>query len=162
VTRRIARLLLAALLAASACGLPAQLRYEERLDQTPVPARHAVHSERLQELMRGLERLSSERLPQAMNLEVARQRQAGEIAEVARAIAVTARQIPVEAAGVELGASEREQLERAAGLLIERAERLGRNGATLTPQQLRVEVDAIEASCDGCHRQFQPGDERGS
>jgi len=160
VRKRLARALLAALLAAPACGLPAHLRYEEKLDQTPAPARHAVHSERLQGLMRALERLTSERLPQAMNLEVARQRQAAEIASVARAMAATAREIPVATAGIELDAAEREDFDRAAALLFERSERLGRDGAVLSPAALRAEVDAIDASCQGCHRQFQSRDGR--
>jgi len=157
---RMARLLATALLAAPACGPPAQLRYEARLDRTPAPARHAVHSERLQELMRSLDALSLERLPQAMDVEVERERRAEEIAAVARAIADTARKIPVATAGIELDADEREAFERSAVLLSERAEQLGRDGAMLTPEEIRGGVDAIEATCKGCHRQFHRGEDR--
>ena len=36
---------------------PARVQYERQLEETPGPATHAVHSARLEQLMRGLERL---------------------------------------------------------------------------------------------------------
>ena len=79
---------------AAGCGAPGRVRYEESLARTPEPAIHAVHSERLLELMRGLERLRDERLPQAMDVEAAETRRAEGIAEVAHAMMASARLIP--------------------------------------------------------------------
>ena len=142
---------------ALACGGPAQLRYEEELARTPAPAAHAVHSERLAELMRGLERLRSERLPPAMDAEMEREARAQLVAGVAVAMAASAAGIPDAADVAALDAHEREEFRSRAENLQRRSERLARRARQRPPPDLGDAVAAVDATCDGCHRRFLIG-----
>lgn len=145
------------LFGAAACGGPAQLRYEQRVEKTPAAAEHSVHSERLVELMRGLDRLRFERLPKAMDVEIERERQVREIEEVARSIARSAEQIPAAADRAQLDETERQEFLERADILRRKAEALGEESRRLTSEQLRAEVEAISETCDGCHARFRIG-----
>ena len=74
-------------LAGVGCRGPAQVRYEEELRTTAPAGRHAIHSGRLEQHMRGLERLALERLPRAMDEQQAESRRKAEVADAARAMA---------------------------------------------------------------------------
>lgn len=137
------------------CGAPAQVRYEESLERTPPPAAHAVHGERLDELMRGLERLRSERLPQAMDVREAGNRRADQIATVARAMAASAARIAEAADQGSLDESQRREFAALAEELAQRSRRLADDAPRLEPDALRARLAGIEATCDACHRRFR-------
>jgi len=140
---------------ALACGGPLQQRYEEELAETPAPAAHAVHGMRLAELMRGLERLRSERLPQAMDVETERESRAQLVSEVALAMADSAERIPEATEVATLDPDRRREfLERAEALrrgALALAQRAGRR----PPVSLDADVAALEATCQGCHQRFR-------
>lgn len=146
---------LAALLAgAPGCGAPAQVRYEEELERTPAPAEHAVHGERLAELMRSLERLRGERLPQALAVGVERERRAEAVSEVALEMARSAARIP-EVAPPPADAAQRAEFLASAALLERRARELAEAAAQRPPPPLDARFRALEATCADCHARFR-------
>jgi hypothetical protein len=149
--------LLAALAAAQACAGPAEQRYEEELARTPPAAEHAVHAARLAELMRGLERLTDERLPQALDLETERARRAERVGVAARAVADSAAQIP-EAADAFVAALEPAERAVFAGLaetLEARAQSLAEEAGSLSGPALTARLEGLRGVCDGCHLRFR-------
>jgi cytochrome c556 len=137
------------------CGGPAQLRYEEDLERTPAPAAHGVHSERLAELMRGLERLSQERLPRAMDVSGERERRADEIASVARAMADSAQRIAGVADALSLAGEERAAFLELAAELQRHCRQLSEDAPDLTPEELRRRAHEIDGTCGACHGRFR-------
>ena len=147
--------LILAVIGLVACARPAQLRYEEELRRTPPPARHAVHGQRLAELMRGLERLAVERLPQALDPRETEERRSVEVAAVARAMATSADRIPEFAAGAELDAEARREFLELAGRLGALAKELEAASQRASLDAMRAETRAIRAVCARCHERFR-------
>lgn len=145
-----------ALASAPVACAPAQVHYERELDRAPPGAAHGVHSERLLELMHGLERLSRERLPRAMNVAEAEAGRAAQIEAVALALADSAREIPAAARGAPLSEGERRAFDAAAAQLEEVARALGRS-AGRSPEQLEPAVRSVEDVCASCHADFRAG-----
>jgi cytochrome c556 len=137
-----------------ACSGPALWRYEETLEQTPVTSTHAVHDRRLAELMRKLEGLREERLPQALDVRTEEAKQAREIARVARAMARSASTLPG-AAPPELDATARAEFGALAASLERSCEQLADGAVRSTPEQLRARLAEIDATCDRCHSRFR-------
>jgi hypothetical protein len=151
------KLLGVAWLLATACSRPAHLRYEEQLDRTPESAAHAVHEQRLRELMGSLDRLRSERLPKSLDLEVEQERQTRAIAQVARAMAESATQIP-QSIPTQLDDRERAEFLGLASALRRQTDILVEQAPELTREQRLTRLDEIDATCDHCHRRFRiPG-----
>jgi cytochrome c556 len=143
--------------AAFACSGPAQWRYEDAVERTPAPAVHAVHEERLSALMRSLDRLREERLPKALDPREEEDRQAQEIARVARSLAESAARID---ASTPDGLDTRRQAEfRAlAKQLEQQCNQLAEDAPLLSAQTRRDRVGEIDATCDRCHGSFRiPG-----
>lgn len=134
---------------------PAEVSYERSLEDTPAPAAHAVHSDRLAQLMRGLELLAFERLPQAMDAEAESEQQAARVADVARALAASARQIPQALSVSDLDAQEREEFLRLKDALAREASALAEEATLLSPSALAARASTLEGSCDHCHRRFR-------
>ncbi len=132
-----------------ACALAA------REPAADAPASHAVESARLAERMRGLDFLSRERLPQAMDLEQERTRRLYKIARVAAAIAESAAQLEVAAGETALSAEERRAFAAHAEELRRRARALANNAHRLGPAALRAAEAGIQETCAGCHQRFR-------
>jgi len=148
-------------LLAAACSRPAYLLYEERLEQSPESAAHAVHEQRLAELMGSLDRLRNERLPKSLDVEVEEERQAREIARVARAMAESAARIP-QATPPFLDDRERAEFLDLAHALQRQTEDLVAQAPTLTREQRRARLGEIDAICGDCHLRFRiPGRDDG-
>jgi hypothetical protein len=139
------------------CAPPAQIRYEDRLEDTTARAEHAVHSDRLEQVMGGLERLSDERLPKAMDLREERARRVKVVVKVARAMAKSARRIPAAIAGVDLDGEAREEFLRIAEELRRSALELAESAPRMSTAEMRAQADAIEATCEACHERFRAG-----
>ncbi len=146
----------AALLLGSApgCRGPAQVRYEQQLERTPEPAAHAVHGERLAELMRALDRLRGERLPQAMEVGVERDRRAEAVREVALGMARSAARI-ADAAPGPLDAAERAEFDALARELEQRARGVADAAPHASTAALEERLRALEATCNRCHDRFR-------
>lgn len=142
---------------AASCGRPSQLEYEERLRSDPPSAQHAAHSKRLAALMRGLDRVRSERLPKAMDPRIEQERRAGEIRGVARAIAASARAIGDVGPTLELDEDEQLEFVKQSEELRTRAEALVEATRQLDYDEWRTRLDAIDETCRDCHGRFRPG-----
>lgn len=155
--------ILAVLWVGLACAPPARVQYEERLASATPAEEHAVHAERLVEVMRVLNRLVNERLPRSMDVRVERDRRVEEVAALAGAIAESARRIPARAEGRALGHAEQRVFAGRARVLEERAAALAEDAATLTPEAMDRRVDGLREACATCHSRFRddiPGDAR--
>jgi len=150
---RLVPLCIAGWLSAAGCGGPAQLRYEESLERTPAPAAHAVHERRLLPLMRELDRLRTERLPKALDVASEEERQADEIARVARAMADSAARIP-EAIPSHLDDRQRTEFLELAARLGRQTARLADEAERLTPDERRRTLAEMDSTCDSCHTRF--------
>ena len=145
---------------AAGCGAPPSVRYAERLEGASGEAAHGVHSERLSELMRGLQRLQAERLPQAMDAEIEERRRAAEIADVARSMARSSEEIPAAAREAGLDDEARAEFQLLADALVRSADRLAvvadARGVGVTQRdELRAASRELEVICDQCHGRFR-------
>ncbi len=116
---------------------------------------HASQTRRLPQLMRDLETLSYARLPQAMDLSQERARRLRKLERVASAIADSAAQLEDAGAAEPFSPAERLVFAGHAATLERRAEFLARNAESLTSEELRAGVAAIEETCAGCHRSLR-------
>ncbi len=148
-------LLAGLLLTTLGCAAPAQIRYERGLERTPAAARHARHDERLAQVMRGLERLATERLSRAMDVPEAEAGRRAEVAEVARAMAASARDIAERAPALGLEAADEEAFRRLAGTLGRQASELADAAERLPLAALAARSSALQATCDRCHARFR-------
>ena len=156
--RRLARLAATAAMAAATatgCLQTEQRRYERALREAPPPARHAVQSERLRQVMANLERLAVDRLPQELDPERDRARSAAAVGEIAAALAASAGRIPDVLSEVELQDARREEFRALAEALERRSIALSRQAPDLGLAALRSEIAGIDATCEACHRRFR-------
>jgi len=123
------------------------------VEESPPEAVHGVHSERLVELMRGLDRLRNERLPTSMDVASMETLQAEEIERVSGSLAESARAIPGAGAGATMSEGDRELFLQLADDLDRAATQLGKVPAD-SPEAIRAQVQEIEATCNACHRHF--------
>ena len=143
------------MLVLASCASSPRPRYRMRLADTGPPALHAVHSERLQSIMADLHPLTMERLPQEYHAQAERYRRLDEAAEVAAAVAQTAKHIPE--ALPEGGFSEQER-----SLFVKltkkmEAEALNlklRAGQRSVPRMAEA-MDRLAATCNACHTAFR-------
>lgn len=147
----------AALALALACTRPAQLAYEAEAAETPVAARHAVHDERIRELMAGLDRLERARLPQAMDLERERARRAEDVARTARDLAASAGALADLAPALDLDRAGREAFVGLAHALERDSLTLAEQAPALSVAAMRERAAEIRIHCDRCHARFRFG-----
>lgn len=150
------------LLCVVGCAAPEQTRYEQELERTDAVAAHAVHNDRLQQVMRRLGRLEGERLPKALDVSGARQRQVEEVVRISHAMAESAARIPEIAAAIEMDESALEDMVRRSRALQERCLALAREAPELALDEMRARLESIERSCNGCHERFRPPPDRPS
>ncbi len=145
------------ILAAVACRGADRLPSESEAAKAPAPARHAVHSERIQALMGGLDRLQRGRLPQAMDLELERDRRIREVQNAARELASSARVLAELAPTLDLDSAERETFAAFARLLEQDARALAEAAPTLSAAAMHERAAEIRVDCDRCHERFRLG-----
>jgi cytochrome c556 len=141
-----------AMIMVSACACSPGIDSATTADTTQVE--HAERTDQLGSLMRELAKLRDERLSEALDAE--RSHKIDAIAETARQIASSAEQIEFarpEDAPVGLNPSE---FQMRAELLRRLALKLAERAPTSPDAKLRELVDAIDATCAGCHNRFRP------
>ncbi len=116
-----------------------------------------MHGERLRELMRGLERLRTERLPTALDPDVETEARGEQVAAVALAMADSAARIPEAADTRGLDAEEQRAYAALADALEEALRRLADQARLEPPGDLEPSRAAVEATCRGCHGRFRIG-----
>jgi cytochrome c556 len=149
------------ILAAFGCAPPAQVRYEERVETAQPGSEHAVHADRLLEVMRGLDRLTGERLPRSMDVEWERERRVAELVEVANSIADSAARISGATEGGIQSAQERGEFRAHARVLEQRATTLAETAPQLSQSEIDAQIDGIRQACAACHARFRGSDPQG-
>jgi hypothetical protein len=131
-------------------------RYEMKLADTGAPALHAVHAERLEQLMKLIDEMRFVYLPPEKETEPYRHRQKAEAAKVAQRLADAAHRIPEALPEGELDEDEYKlfmklvkQLEEDALYMKEQADKKSRDGMVKAG-------DRIVATCNACHSAFRP------
>lgn len=140
---------------ASGCGRSAVSVYRERLATSPAPVEHAVHDERLRQLMRRIERFSPERLSPAVDTDEERMRRVADIVEVSRAMAQSAPAIVATSASLDLTPDEHESFEALAGQLRQQSLALANAAPTAPNGELQQRLEEIDHTCQACHQQFR-------
>jgi cytochrome c556 len=143
---------------ATGCLQTAQTHYERELSTADAGTAHAIHDARLQQLMRGLGRLSDDRLPKAMDVDRVREQRVEEVAAISRTMAESARTIPEVTASLDLDEGDRRALLALATRLGDQASDLARRAPDLSPTELQSALDDIAVTCRDCHARFRfPG-----
>jgi len=137
------------------CSMTPQQRYQRRLVDTGEPALHAVHSQRLEEVMAELNQLALDRMPQELDPDVARNRRSREIAVLAAALADTAQQIPAGISQEDLTDDERRLFINLTDKLRDQALELNRHSADNNLAQTETALYQITATCNACHSAFR-------
>ena len=143
-----------------ACSKPLQVQYEQELERASASQRHAIHDERLQQLMRGLDRLSNERLPKSMDVESERRFRAGEVAAAARALSEAASLIPQYAPTADLTPTARAEFEALADRLRREALALSGDAPDLPLDTMHDRLASINEICERCHARHRFGGAR--
>lgn len=137
------------------CAPTPRQRYERQMLNTGEPALHAVHSERLEEVMEDLSGLTLDRLPQEMDVSSERERHMDEIAVIARSLAETSAGITDAAPDYELAAAEREVFDKLTAKLHSQAVLLEHHAEAKDLPSVRGALDQITATCNACHSAFR-------
>lgn len=137
------------------CRGPAQWRYEDALERTPVRAAHGVHDERLAVVMRELDRSRNERLTQSFDVRERAERQHREFARVAQAMAESAARISA-APPPGLDADQLAAFRSSAADLERASTQLAQEG--FGGPRRRALLAEIDSACNQCHGRFRiPG-----
>lgn len=139
----------------TSCQRTPREEYEQRVDEAGQPLQHAIHSERLTEIMKGLERLNGEKLPQEVDPEPVQQRRIAEIIEVAGAMEESAAHIPDVLGDVELSKERRSQFVAMADELGALSRELKEKGKDLNVAEINAEMEKIRGVCQSCHQKFR-------
>jgi len=140
-----------------ACARPVPRADEAEIAGTPVAARHAVFSERIRDRMAALDQLHRARLPQAMDLDVERDRRVEEITHAARGLAEAAAALAELAPELDLDPAARERFVGFARALERDGLAFAADAPTLSVAAMRERASAIRADCDRCHERFRAG-----
>lgn len=142
-------------LATGGCGPLRAERPREQPAAAPPAVEHAVQGERLEAVMRGLDRLSNERLPRALGTRDVRGPRVAEVERIAAVLADSAAEIPVAANDLGLGPAERGEFLGYAAQLEREARALARDAQALAPDALDARVAQLQDVCDTCHQRFR-------
>lgn len=150
-------------LALTSCASSPRAEYATRPADKGAPALHAVHNERLQAVMSELNHLTHDRLPQEFDIEAERDRRLAEAAEVAGAIAHTAKRIPDVLPRLDLNEEQRDRFVELSDKLEVEAFDLERLARQKSARGMEEGLDRLVAACHACHTAFrlQPVDSPG-
>lgn len=148
-------------LAFQGCGPSSKQRYEDSLVNTGKPALHAVHNDRLVELMGRLGNLYYQSWPQEIEdqqqdqQERAREKYLAEVADVAAAMSRAAGDLPDAVKDAGLTVEERTVFDNLTTKLRDGADRLGKETATGNLDSIQSCLDQLSTTCNACHSKFR-------
>lgn len=145
----------AAIALVSSCIQPPQGAYERKLANTGEPALHAVHDQRLRELMAGLSDTALERMPQELEPAAGSKAKSREIARIAESLAETSRQIPRALEQVRMGGEDRRVFDALAARLSDEAAQLAKLATRNEVPGMRTKLDEMITTCNACHKSFR-------
>ena len=139
----------------SSCIQPSQRPYERKLANTGEPALHAVHDQRLRELMAGLSDMALDRMPQELEPGAASKAKRRDIARIADSLAVTSLRIPRVLEQVRMGGEDRRVFEALAARLNDEAAQFAKLARSNDLPGMRTKLDAMIITCNACHKSFR-------
>ncbi len=154
----IALIILALLLigwSVAGCLDSPQSSYQRRLDDTGRPALHAIHKERLREIMADLSRLTFERMPQEMDARTIRDRDLRELVAVADAMAADARAIPDALHDVRISEEDRRVFNSFADKLYVEATEMAAQARDRRLDDVQRTMQEMITTCNACHSSFR-------
>jgi hypothetical protein len=154
------------LLAAAGCGLTLavwascaaspQHRYEQRVVATGEPALHAVHAQRIEQLMNEIDRMMIDPLIDLSHTStVDRARARRDIGRVAGELADASTHITESLPPGELDDTEEKLFRSLADKLREEALELQGHAEAKRDNEIAVSMDEITAVCNACHSAFR-------
>lgn len=138
-----------------ACGPSPQQKYEQRVEQTGEPALHAVHSDRLQQIMADLNDVMYGRLPTMYDTDATRQKLLGDAKQVAVALRETAGQVVQIMPELQLSTEEAITFHSLATKLESQAKTLQEQADRNMVEALPDTLDQMRTTCTACHNLFQ-------
>ncbi len=160
-TRRIAvavvipTVLLSAVLVATSCAPGPRESYRSRAASTDQASLHAVHSDRLHELMGDLQDLTFGRLPQEHDTEADRAKLLSEVVAVSDDLVNTADMLKLAMPELDLTAKEQTTFASLTDKLREQAQTLKQQGQNNLADELPNTLDQMQATCTACHSMFR-------
>lgn len=142
-------------LVASGCAPEKQSSYESQLSDTGRPALHAVHEERLREIMADLSRLTFGHMPQEMNVNAQQERDAVRLATVADLLARDAKAIPLVLEDVRMPAEDRRLFNSYADKLHIEAKELASLARAKSFGKVELKLSEMVTTCNACHSAFR-------
>lgn len=115
---------------------------------------HAVHSERLAQLMDALSK-PADNLPRELDVAGERQKQIAEISGIAREMAIAAARIPDVLVEVDLNQEQKRTFVDLAVQLERQARELEQHAARGNFPQVAKVREQLNETCDFCHRRFR-------
>ena len=140
---------------APGCAAENQGSYESQLADTGRPALHAVHEERLREIMADLSRLTFEHMPQEMNVDAQQKRDAVRLATVADLLARDAKAIPLVLEDVRMASEDRRLFNSYADKLHIEAKEIASLARERSFDEVKVKLDEMVTTCNACHSAFR-------
>jgi hypothetical protein len=158
-TRALAWVFIAAVVGVSilACSASPQWRYEEKLANTGEPALHAVHSDRLVELMAELDRIMSYPEWKETTRTLRHARDIRQMAEAAAALADTSTAIRRSAEELGLDGAGKRTFMSLTDKLHEQSLALQKEAEAKNADRIRGSLDGIVRTCNACHSLFRDG-----
>ncbi|MHC4609371.1 MAG: hypothetical protein ACYS7M_03380 [Planctomycetota bacterium] len=138
-----------------ACGPTKRKDHYSLLLETGKPALHAVHSQRLTDVMHQLDALALERLPQELDAQGERERHMGEVQEIAASLEQTAEYIPEDLGEDDLSGADRELFLLLTDRLRGQARQLRESASERDVGQVEDTVEQLTATCSACHSLFR-------
>lgn len=138
-----------------ACHPTPSQKYQRRLANTGAPALHAVHKDRLREIMADMNQLTFDRLPQEMDPTIERDRRIREISAIAGALAKDAELIPDILNDVRITQEDKIVFTAFASKLRNEALELKSIAERGDLQTIAVRLDMMVATCNACHTSFR-------
>jgi cytochrome c556 len=152
VRRRVSTTCLAILLAA---GCASQRVADEWAEDGPSKAAvHAVRAHKLKNIMRELDYLRSQRLPQELATDTTDAERIDDIRAAADSLAYAAEDIPSVLSEVRLSKEDENLFYRLAEQLNERSLHL-RDSAGAQPATLDAAFEGVVSTCNACHSRFR-------
>lgn len=156
---RIGCLLAVIVSLAQACALPPPVQPGPADVAAVLPSvddSHVVHSARLHELMAGLRRLPSQRLPQELDRGRREAEVFASLVDTAKRLQVTAGELPASIPGDALDPGERQRFDELALELDRGASELGLAAELGDRGRVSRALGRLEGTCDACHLRYRP------
>lgn len=138
-----------------ACSQHEKQDYGELVAGRETPERHAIQSDELQEVMREIDTLALQRLPQEIDPEQARDRRIEKVAELADHLAVSASQIPHVVGQDQLQGDDWHEFVCLADKLRDQALELKAHAADRHVGNMERALESMTTTCNSCHSLFR-------